>query len=88
MNSPNGLDATPMFILLLRELTEIQARCLSNQMLCERILELVGEDAATIRQTVSKIYADSLDISTRQFIERFRAAFPDAPPGLFSAFTE
>ena len=63
---------------MLRELTDIKARILTNQILCERILELVGkQDASSIEKTVLTIHADSLGLATKQTAERLREAFPD-----------
>ena len=76
-----------MFVMLLRELADLQARSLTNQMVCERILELVGEDAASIRASVAKIHADSHDAAMTRLIERLRVMFPDAPPEFFRAFS-
>lgn len=52
-------DATPMFVMILRELADLQARSLTNQMVSERILELVGEEPANIHAAVVKIHAAS-----------------------------
>jgi hypothetical protein len=79
MNDPNTL-----LILILRELTDIKARTLTNQMLCERILELVGEDdAASIQVTVSKIHADATLLATKETAQRLREAFPNLPSDLW-----
>ena len=77
-----------MFIMMLRELADLQARCLTNQMVSERILQLVGEDEASIRDAVSKIHADSHDAAMRRMISRLREMFPDLPPDFYRSFAE
>lgn len=77
-----------MFGLILRELAELQARILTNQMICERILELAGEKPANIRSSVSKIYADSHDAAMKRLLDRLHAMFPDAPPEFFRIISE
>jgi hypothetical protein len=88
MIPPDAQDATPMFVMLLRELADLQARSQTNQKVCERILELIGEDAVSIRSAVSKIHADSHNAAMKRLIARLRAAFPDAPPEFFLSFSE
>ena len=68
----NAQDATPLFIMLLRELADLQARCLTNQMVCERILELAGEPLPNIRPMVAKLHAECQDAAMRRLIERLR----------------
>ena len=87
MIPPNAQDATPMFVILLRYIADLQARSLTNQMLCERILELVGENPESIRAAVSKIHAESQQAALKQLIERLRETFPDAPTEFFRAFS-
>ena len=85
---PNAQDATPMFVMMLRELSEIQAGVITNQLLCQRILELVGEDPDNVKATTRKIYDQSRELAMKQIISRLKEMFPDAPPEFFRSLSE
>lgn len=77
MKSSDSFDLTSVVAALFREIAELQARSLTAQMICERVLELSGEDEESIRSAAAKIYEDSRDAAMRRTISRLEQILPE-----------